>query len=122
VPLKSPSAKWSSIPSKLGIDPLSLDMLAKEGILALRRAKRRNMERLTLACGGQAMNSIEDLDESCLGYAGVVYEHVLGENKFTFVEECKNPRSVTILMKASNRHTLTQMKVSLTVFQDNYTF
>jgi chaperonin GroEL (HSP60 family) len=35
-----------------GIDPMSLDMLAKEGILALRRAKRRNMERLTLACGG----------------------------------------------------------------------
>jgi T-complex protein 1 subunit zeta len=38
-----------------GIDPLSLDILAKEGILALRRAKRRNMERLTLACGGEAM-------------------------------------------------------------------
>jgi len=38
-----------------GIDPLSLDVLAKEGILALRRAKRRNMERLTLACGGEAM-------------------------------------------------------------------
>jgi T-complex protein 1 subunit zeta len=87
-----------------------LDMLAKEGILALRRAKRRNMERLTLACGGQAMNSIDDMDESCLGYAGVVYEHVIGENKFTFVEECKNPRSVTIVMKASNKHTLTQMK------------
>ena len=59
----------------------------------------------------QAMNSVDDLDESCLGYAGVVYEHVLGENKFTFVEECKNPRSVTILMKAANRHTITQMKV-----------
>ena len=39
-----------------GIDPLSLDVLAQEGILALRRAKRRNMERLTLACGGEAMN------------------------------------------------------------------
>ncbi len=38
-----------------GIDPLSLDVLAKEGILGLRRAKRRNMERLTLACGGEAM-------------------------------------------------------------------
>jgi T-complex protein 1 subunit zeta len=38
-----------------GIDPFSLDVLAKEGILALRRAKRRNMERLTLACGGEAM-------------------------------------------------------------------
>jgi len=93
-----------------GIDPLSLDALAREGILALRRAKRRNMERMTLACGGQAMNTLDDLDESCLGYAGVVYEHVLGENKFTFVEECKNPRSVTILLRAGNKHTLTQMK------------
>lgn len=52
-------------------------MLAKEGIIALRRAKRRNMERLTLACGGIAMNSFDDLSESCLGYAGTVYEHVL---------------------------------------------
>merc|ERR1712117_411731 len=93
-----------------GIDPLSLDALAKEGILALRRAKRRNMERLALACGGSAVNSFEDLTESVLGYAGVVYEHVLGENKFTFVEECKNPQSVTILMKGPNKHTLSQMK------------
>merc|ERR1711863_157591 len=93
-----------------GIDPLSLDALAKEGILALRRAKRRNMERLALACGGVAVNSFEGLDESCSGYAGVVYEHVLGENKFTFVEECKNPQSVTILMKGPNKHTLSQMK------------
>ena len=53
-----------------GIDPLSLDALAREGILALRRAKRRNMERLALACGGQAMNTFDDLDEDCLGYAG----------------------------------------------------
>ena len=44
-----------------GIDPGCLDMLAKEGILALRRAKRRNMERLTLACGGYAVNSVEEL-------------------------------------------------------------
>merc|ERR1719319_830977 len=70
-----------------GIDPLSLDALAKEGVIALRRAKRRNMERLALACGGPAMNSVEELDESVLGQAGLVYEHVLGENKYTFVEE-----------------------------------
>merc|ERR1719187_495435 len=93
-----------------GIDPMSLDALAKEGILALRRAKRRNMERLALACGGVAMNSVEDLDESCLGQAGLVYEHVLGENKFTFVEQCLNPQSVTILMKGPNKHTLQQTK------------
>merc|ERR1719211_1011076 len=93
-----------------GIDPFSLDALAKEGILALRRAKRRNMERLALACGGVAMNSVEDLDESCLGQAGLVYEHVLGENKFTFVQQCLNPQSVTILLKAPNKHTLQQTK------------
>ncbi|XP_025833124.1 T-complex protein 1 subunit zeta isoform X2 [Agrilus planipennis] len=93
-----------------GIDPFSLDMLAKEGILALRRAKRRNMERLALACGGVAMNHLDDLHESHLGFAGLVYEHVLGENKFTFVEQCKNPHSVTILMKGPNKHTLAQIK------------
>ena len=60
-----------------GIDPMSLDMMAKEGIVGLRRAKRRNMERLSLACGGMAMNSVDDLTEDCLGYAGLVYEHVL---------------------------------------------
>merc|ERR1712012_682838 len=93
-----------------GVDPLSLDALAKEGIMALRRAKRRNMERLVLACGGTAMNSVDELDETCLGSAGLVYEHVLGENKFTFVEQCANPLSVTILMKGPNKHTLTQVK------------
>lgn len=93
-----------------GIDPMSLDMLAKEGIMALRRAKRRNMERLALACGGIAVNSFDDLNESHLGYAGLVYEHVLGETKYTFVENCKNPQSVTILVKGPNKHTMTQIK------------
>lgn len=93
-----------------GIDPMSLDMLAKEGIMALRRAKRRNMERLSLACGGIALNHLDDIQESQLGFAGIVYEHVLGENKYTFVEECKNPQSVTILMKGPNKHTLCQIK------------
>ncbi|EFA05810.1 T-complex protein 1 subunit zeta [Tribolium castaneum] len=93
-----------------GIDPMSLDLLAKEGIMALRRAKRRNMERLALACGGIALNHFDDMQESQLGYAGVVYEHVLGENKYTFVEECKIPQSVTILIKGPNKHTLTQIK------------
>ncbi|XP_066982888.1 T-complex protein 1 subunit zeta [Macrobrachium rosenbergii] len=93
-----------------GIDPMSLDMLAKEGIIGLRRAKRRNMERLALACGGMAMNSFDDLDESCLGYAGAVYEHVLGETKYTFVEELKHPQSVTVLIKGPFKHTLVQTK------------
>jgi len=52
-------------------------MLSKAGILALRRAKRRNMERLTLACGGVAVNSFDDLLPEYLGFAGLVYEYVL---------------------------------------------
>ncbi|ESN95330.1 hypothetical protein HELRODRAFT_185978 [Helobdella robusta] len=96
-----------------GIDPLSLDQLAKHGILALRRAKRRNMERIPLACGGALMNSVEDLKPDCLGTAGLVYEHVLGEEKFTFIEQCANPQSVTILLKGPNKHSLIQMKDAL---------
>ncbi|KAJ8939725.1 hypothetical protein NQ314_011011 [Rhamnusium bicolor] len=68
------------------------------------------MERLALACGGVAMNSLDDLHESQLGYAGHVYEHVLGETKYTFIEDCKIPLSVTILMKGPNKHTLMQIK------------
>lgn len=96
-----------------GIDPMSLDALAHEGIIALRRAKRRNMERLGLACGGTALNSLDDFDESNLGYAGLVYEYVLGEQKYTYIEDCKHPKSVTILMKGSNKHTLVQIKDAL---------
>merc|ERR1719489_181700 len=46
----------------------------------------------------------------CLGHAGLVYEHTLGEEKFTFIEKCGNPRSVTLLVKGPNKHTLTQIK------------
>ncbi|KAM0847393.1 hypothetical protein ACQ4PT_055042 [Festuca glaucescens] len=93
-----------------GIDPPSLDLLARAGIIALRRAKRRNMERLVLACGGEAINSVDDLTEDCLGWAGLVYEHVLGEEKYTFVENVKNPHSCTILIKGPNDHTIAQIK------------
>ncbi|KAJ1644062.1 T-complex protein 1 subunit zeta [Coemansia erecta] len=93
-----------------GIDPLSLDILAKHNIFALRRAKRRNMERLQLCCGGVAQNSVDDLSPAVLGRAGLVHEHVLGENKYTFVEECKTPRSVTILIKGPSAHVLQQIQ------------
>ncbi|KAG6743104.1 hypothetical protein POTOM_054050 [Populus tomentosa] len=93
-----------------GIDPPSLDLLARAGIIALRRAKRRNMERLVLACGGEAVNSVDSLTPDCLGWAGLVYEHVLGEEKYTFVENVKNPHSCTILIKGPNDHTIAQIK------------
>lgn len=96
--------------SQKGIDPLSLDALAREGIVALRRAKRRNMERLVLACGGTAVDSVTELEPSCLGHAGKVYEHVLGEEAYTFVEEVANPFSCTVLLKGPNEHSISQMK------------
>lgn len=96
-----------------GIDPPSLDMFAREGIMGLRRAKRRNMERLTLASGGIAVNSVEALDPSVLGYADFVQEQVLGEEKYTFVEGVKNPTSCTVLIKGPNNHTITQVKDAL---------
>lgn len=96
-----------------GIDPGSLDLLAKEGILALRRAKRRNMERLVEACGGFGVNSTEELTPDCLGKAGLIYEHVLGEEKYTFVEDVQNPHSCTILIKGPADHTLAQIKEAI---------
>jgi T-complex protein 1 subunit zeta len=93
-----------------GVDPLALDMFAKEGIIALRRAKRRNMERLILACGGNAVNSVDDLTADDLGWADEISEETLGEEKYTFVEGVKNPRSCTILVKGPNDHTIAIVK------------
>ena len=93
-----------------GIDTFALDMLAKEGIFALRRAKRRNMERLTLACGGVPVNSTEDMEVDVLGWAGKIREETLGEDKYTFVENVKEGKSCTILIRGPNKHTIDQIK------------
>jgi T-complex protein 1 subunit zeta len=93
-----------------GIDPLALDLLAAEGILALRRAKRRNMERICLACGGEQVNAIEEMTPDVLGYAEDVYEQTLGEEVYTFVEGVTNPFSCTILIKGAHPHIIAQIK------------
>lgn len=68
------------------------------------------MERITLACGGTAVNSVEDLTAEALGFAKTVFEHSVGEEKYTFIEGVDNPFSVTILLKAPNKYTILQMK------------
>ncbi len=93
-----------------GIDPCSLDMLAKEGIFALRRAKKRNMERLINSCGGNGVNSFDDITEKDLGHADSVYEMTLAEDKYTFIEGVVNPFSCTILIKGANEHSIAQVK------------
>lgn len=56
---------------------------------------------------------MDDLTPDVLGWAGLIYEHTLGEEKFTFVEEVKNPRSVTLLIKGPNPHTISQIQDAL---------
>ena len=69
--------------------------------------------RLQLICGGIAQNSVDDLTPDVLGWAGLVYEHTLGEEKFTFLEEVKDPKSVTLLIKGPNAHTIQQIQDAL---------
>lgn len=64
-------------------------------------------------CGGVAQNSVDDLSPDVLGWAGLVYEHTLGEEKYTFVEEVREPKSVTLLIKGPNAHTITQIHDAL---------
>ena len=97
------------IVNQKGIDPLALDMLAKEGILALRRAKRRNMERICLACGGEQINSLEALSPEALGYCESVEEFSLYDDTYTFLEGVKNPFSCTILVKGAHKHVIAQI-------------
>lgn len=68
---------------------------------------------MQLVCGGVAQNSADDLSEGVLGWAGLVYEHTLGEEKYTFIEDVKEPKSVTLLIKGPNPHTIAQIQDAL---------
>jgi T-complex protein 1 subunit zeta len=93
-----------------GIDPPSLEMLARANIIGIRRAKKRNMERIPLACGGNALNSVDEMTEADLGFAKSVYEVNLGDDKYTFIEGVENPFSCTILIKGPNDYSIAQTK------------
>ena len=62
------------------------------------------------ACGGRQLNSVDELLETDLGWAGKVWEETLGEDKYTFVEDCKDPKSCTVLIKGPDGHTIAQLK------------
>ncbi|RLF93998.1 thermosome subunit [Thermococci archaeon] len=87
-----------------GIDDLAQHYLAKKGIFAVRRAKKSDMERLSKATGAKVVTKIEDLSPEDLGYAGVVEEKKVGKDKMTFVEECKNPKAVSLLLRGGTEH------------------
>jgi len=83
-----------------GIDDMAQHFLAKKGILAARRVKQSDMEKLARATGGRVVTHIDDLKPKDLGKAGLAEERKVGEDKMIFVENCKNPRSVAILIRA----------------------
>ena len=83
-----------------GIDDAAQFFLAKEGILAVRRVKKSDMEKLAKATGGRIVTNFEDLSPKDLGKAGLVEERKIGEDRMVFVEKCENPKSVAILIRA----------------------
>jgi len=83
-----------------GIDDMAQHFLAKQGILAARRVKQSDMEKLARATGGRMVTGLDDLTQEDLGMAGIVEERKIGEDKMIFVEKCKDPRSVAVLIRA----------------------
>jgi len=83
-----------------GIDDLAQHFLAKEGIMAVRRVKQSDMEKLARATGGSVITNLDDLKRQDFGKAGLVEERKVGEDKMVFVENCKSPRSVALLIRA----------------------
>ena len=80
-----------------GIDDVAQHYLAKDNILAVRRAKESDMSKLAKATGARIVNNFEDFSPRDLGYAAVVEERKVEEDKWVFIEGCKNPKAVTIL-------------------------
>ncbi|MEM2978279.1 MAG: thermosome subunit beta, partial [Candidatus Hadarchaeales archaeon] len=97
-----------------GIDDLAQHYLAKAGILAARRVKKSDMEKLSRATGGKVVTNLEDLTPAELGKAGVVEERKIGDKKFIFVRECENPRAVGILVRGGSEHVTDEIERGLT--------
>ena len=96
-----------------GIDDLAQHFLSRKGIIAIRRAKKSDMEKLAKATGGKIVSSIDDISASDLGYAALVEERRIGDDKMTFVEGCKNPKAVTILIRAGTQRMAAEAERSI---------
>lgn len=90
------------------IDNLCVFLLAKEDILAVRRVRRADMERLAKATGASMVDNLEELRPEYLGYAGVVEEKTIGGKRMLFVKECKNPKAVSILIRGGSTHVVNE--------------
>ncbi|MDI9617763.1 thermosome subunit alpha [Methanothermobacter sp.] len=96
-----------------GIDDLALHYLSREGILALKRVKKSDIKRIEKATGARLVTNIDDLTEDDLGEAGVVYEKKIFDEVLTFVEDCKDPKAISIILRGSTRHVAEEMERAL---------
>ncbi len=93
-----------------GIDDLAQHYLAKAGILAARRVKESDMKKLAKATGAKIISNIQEIGKDDLGYAGLVEERTIGEDEMTFVEKCKNPKAVSIMLRGGTEHVVDELE------------
>jgi thermosome len=92
-----------------GIDDLAQHFLAKAGIYTLRRVKKSDMEKLARATGGRVVTSIHEISKDDLGKAGLVEEKKVSDEKMTFVQQCDNPKSVSIILRGGTEHVVDEL-------------
>jgi thermosome len=96
-----------------GIDDLAQHYLAKEGILAVRRVKESDMNNLAKATGGRVLSNIDELSADDLGYAKLVEERKVETDKWVFVEGCKNPKALSILIRGGSQRVVDEAERSV---------
>jgi len=96
-----------------GIDDMAQHLLSRKGILAVQRVKESDIKKLAMATGGKPVTNLEGLLKSDLGFAGLVEERKIGDDKMTFIEGCKNPRSVAILIRGADKRFLEEAERSV---------
>ncbi len=96
-----------------GIDDLAQHFLTKAGILAARRVKKSDVEKLSRATGATIVTSIQELSSDDLGYAGLVEERKVAGDDMIFVEECKDPKAITVLVRGGTEHVVDETERAL---------
>ena len=96
-----------------GIDDMIQHFLSRKGIVAVRRIKKSDMEKLSKATGGKIVTNLDDINPTDLGYAGLVEERKIGDDKMTFIERCKHPHAVTILIRGGTERIVDEAERSL---------
>jgi len=96
-----------------GIDDMAQHYLAKAGILAVRRVKESDLTKLSKATGARIVSNLDDLFEKDLGTAGLVEERKIEEDRWVFIEECKHPKSVTLLLRAGSQRVVDEVERSV---------